>query len=1281
MSHSDDDSDRLAQDRYGVEMSYSEEETINIIKSVKESVKESGKESGSRSVTVLAGAYEDESDSETDCSDSSYETDSEDDETSAYESERDLGAVVSYATEDIEDIMTVDSMPAFNWFDTACGWLDRPLACTLTNGGRKASLLHESKSRATSALRSVKINDSLSKATRKAISAEDKRSVRLERKGLMETEKIKESKETTDNMETEKIKESETTAEKKNKAKSKDNADDKPQEEPEEQADKDVMEVAYPPVTLKPREKELRVVKKKRIAAYKSRLRDRQSEESVHSGASTASSKKRRQPPRPKHPRPHRLGDRQDEEGINEVAATLDSSQETTGPPIFKFVSSIEKKDHQGLNKEYQDKEKSTESAPSSKTVKTVANKRGKSVDRKKEGKKPQPTNREHLNIDELKLPESEDIRSLTMNASSTEWQVSSHGPEENLSMRSERASVRKEKSSSSGKQRSKSQGPTEKNSLRSDRDSLRKEWHSARGKQRSKSQGPEGKNSSRSERASMQKKRAKAELSLYESEASVTDLTHIGDPALETLPSEPSFNSKQKKSPPKLAIRDSKKSKKKKPEQVEVIDVLELDDEDSWTPGEQRDPSPSESTHTASKNPFEPSRDPSPSKSVHSSRIARDPSPTKSKHTSRLETPTTPKKPIMIDDDIERRVTNIWEEEEEKLKKLAVKREATHRPKAQEPTISSRRKSSKPWMGDEGKLQMHPRKDIFDDPKAREEFAGQRKGRLEENDKTPERRSRSKSLTRRQRLAESPRPESVYVSDHSERSKRSKSLDVRGMRGSPDADGMIQQSRSRDSRNAEVQASKSREIISASMKLERRQRAMESRSPHRQQTAQHEDAWETESRRSKARDLVGVRSIEEGQRLRGLKDMPEIRITRSREARDVGTVPYGIPPNRSRETPQPIDVDRYIADSRSRKEQDRSRVSMSREMTDSRSDLLDARGIRSSKSREGRDDHLLRSSRSGEQHEVYSQSNGLVIRKSTSRDTHGGRSIHSRSAGARDITDVSDIPDGFELRKTMSRGTTRGPRNTVGGSQTNNGRGEDDRQYDSTDYGARSKSRDIREDHDTRHSRSAKLRSQKEDPAGHSNSDEFEERSRAGSRRSSKGSSRTTKETVISAAKELRRLEKKIEKQLKHVTDGHQSNADWDERSVSSMDLRTLEKQLVLKLRREDEKRASKLKRIRRKKDSHRFSSTEDRAPSQDKHRFSSTEDRTSVQDKVKSEVKPKSISEKVDDLREKTKYGQLKVLRSSKQMSKYMSTSNRRGLSPAPRRGLSPAPRPEEY
>jgi hypothetical protein len=56
-----------------------------------------------------------------------------------------------------------------------------------------------------------------------------------------------------------------------------------------------------------------------------------------------------------------------------------------------------------------------------------------------------------------------------------------------------------------------------------------------------------------------------------------------------------------------------------------------------------------------------------------------------------------------------------------------------------------------------------------------------------------------------------------------------------------------------------------------------------------------------------------------------------------------------------------------------------------------------------------------------------------------------------------------------------------------------------------------------------------------------------------------------------------------------------------------------------------------------------------------------------------VRSEVKPKSISEKVDDLREKTKYGQLKVLRSSKQMSKYMSTSNRRGL--------SPAPRPEEY
>ncbi|KAL3912369.1 MAG: hypothetical protein SGILL_006911, partial [Bacillariaceae sp.] len=72
--------------------------------------------------------------------------------------------------------------------------------------------------------------------------------------------------------------------------------------------------------------------------------------------------------------------------------------------------------------------------------------------------------------------------------------------------------------------------------------------------------------------------------------------------------------------------------------------------------------------------------------------------------------------------------------------------------------------------------------------------------------------------------------------------------------------------------------------------------------------------------------------------------------------------------------------------------------------------------------------------------------------------------------------------------------------------------------------------------------------------------------------------------DTVVSATKELRKLEKKIEKQLRQVKRDSKSTEEFDAQTVSSKEIRKLEKQLAQKLKRDNEKRATKLKRIKRK-------------------------------------------------------------------------------------------------
>lgn len=167
--------------------------------------------------------------------------------------------------------------------------------------------------------------------------------------------------------------------------------------------------------------------------------------------------------------------------------------------------------------------------------------------------------------------------------------------------------------------------------------------------------------------------------------------------------------------------------------------------------------------------------------------------------------------------------------------------------------------------------------------------------------------------------------------------------------------------------------------------------------------------------------------------------------------------------------------------------------------------------------------------------------------------------------------------------------------------------------------------------------------------------------------------------ETVISATKELKKLERKIEKQLRTVrreTRGH----EWDNQShVSSKEIRKLEKQLAQKLKRENEKRGAKLKRIKRrtpKKSESSFMAMADDSDKKQQHQQKQQhqehqhqqqqhhQDRHQEEEVTKEPTTPaktpvnnKSFSEKVDDFRERSKFDQLRVLRSSR----YLRSSSR--------------------
>ena len=152
----------------------------------------------------------------------------------------------------------------------------------------------------------------------------------------------------------------------------------------------------------------------------------------------------------------------------------------------------------------------------------------------------------------------------------------------------------------------------------------------------------------------------------------------------------------------------------------------------------------------------------------------------------------------------------------------------------------------------------------------------------------------------------------------------------------------------------------------------------------------------------------------------------------------------------------------------------------------------------------------------------------------------------------------------------------------------------------------------------------------------------------------------RTSEE--LSPSDELRKLEKRLSKQLIHVKREQDTtpSSTWDEKSaISSKHLRTLEKKLVQTLRKEDEKRAAKLRRLRNLKQNRKSMSSE-----------VSTVD-FAKDDQVVRNVVPSTPD--VTDLpppprRERTnsearegrsKYDQLRVLRNQRPMHKYMNRS----------------------
>jgi hypothetical protein len=1163
----------LAEDRYDIARAMSDYSSKN-------RSKESSSEEEYSDSDESGSSYETVSD------ESSYE-DSED----GHDDETEMPEDGDIEPRDSEDV-SVESIPMLGgWLDKTCGWLDQPTACI--GGKHEVSLLRESKLQA---IPKVKRIENFVRA-RGIVTPEEKRSQRLERKGLVDI-----------------VKEDDTET---------------------------VVTTATS--FKKPKEKELKVVKKKRVASWKNRLRAKKGDETVTSGSSAGS----RHPPRSRHHRTSMRDEGKDddmheaseEESVPETPVPF--IQEDTSMPVSPIPSigfqisgaSLEPKDeeksdhksaHSRSHHSRADKsQRSSRSTTSQKNEQdrgevdaaefTDLSKSWPESPRKKESSL-KGKSKDVADLDGLYLPESEDILSTSIKESRSKSR-SKKREEETRSTRSEQASIRNDHAS-----------------MKSEKASMRSE----------KSSDKADKSSSRGERTSVRE------------DPKITDLTHIGRTDL-ALPGKPSLRSP---------------GKSPEPVDVQVIEVLEMDSQDSWTPGKDMDKS---SDSRRSRRSIDPD--------------AR-----------------------IIDDDIEGHVTDLWQEEEEKLTTRASSRGRTGR--ATRTITLDDDDGSKLWAEEEKKVE---HKGLTDD----EDLADTR-GRRETRTHGIER-SRSKSngaSSRHSNRSKSRDPDGHTHREHTQFQ-------------SPDPSEEKSTSRSkRESRTVGSQPDPSPRPVA---NLEHRQRALESRNPEldhnidadfsdeqkrrtenaakrkglreeemKREALAHDEVNNDEGiRKSKSHDLresTGrdpARSVSRLKSRSGLREQSHdtmvIHKSKSREAREGNPdsqVQAVVESRSSRDLRENDSTSHGLRPSRSRDLRDAgdaqdARKSKSRDMRES-SDIEEygasrGRGMRTLNNSPSKSSGRSKSRdrRSAEDREPVHENNSREIREivessdideyvvpQSSRSTHvrehnsPNKSMRqSRSMDVRESM-YSDIPE-LAVRRTRSKSRdrreireldeypvsqkSRQPREPI--SSTKSAYKSKSRDLPVEEYSMhKTNARDLREatqeviEHDIRRNRSREANEYLDQDAGLRHSKSREERKRE---------KRGKNPEALNAAKELRRLEKRLEKQLKQVkreqlkselSNGEQQ-PQWDERSASTMELRQIEKDLVRKLKKDDEKRASKLKRLRQK-------------PEFSKGQYESFET-PSIQDKVRSQVQPRTIAQKVVDMKGRAE----DVTRPSKNMSKYYS------------------------
>jgi len=517
--------------------------------------------------------------------------------------------------------------------------------------------------------------------------------------------------------------------------------------------------------------------------------------------------------------------------------------------------------------------------------------------------------------------------------------------------------------------------------------------------------------------------------------ELGITDLTHIDTNSTSTnddISRQFPDNNGQKIEDDKVLSSD-----------IEIIDVLSMDDQDSWIPGSRND-----QEHSIGKEKKKHQDIENKSKNIDHTSLYSVKGST-SNHKRDIASESNGDQVLAIVDD-------IWIEEEEKLNtKIAANGETF----PGSTSLNNAEIAEDVWNEEKLKLQTTP-DDVFGDPKTREAFLGHRRGRLRDigmdgNNKI------SRSQSRRRKLRNVLRGERGESDGNkgSKRLSRSRSLGIRNP-PSPEDGAVIKQSRSKS-----------------------REGRLVSKPIPSQKDTEHHNASTTTTPPSRVKDLVVVRSIAEGQRIRSSK----------REY-----INYGAGSHLN----DPISVSKFVGEASTRGPYDED----------------------SSRSRHRRiSDRRTKSSRQRSKSRVPTDANLAKTKESKNKNL------------------TNDERDDQESVPTVCPSESR-PVNTE--PVANN-----------------------RSDYDNAISATKELRKLEK---------KIEQQLRQ-AKRESKNQDSWDSQTVPS--KEIRRMEKKLAKKLKAVTSDNP-----DSQTVSSKEIRRLEKQLAQKLSGENENRASKLKRIKRK-------------------------------------------------------------------------------------------------